>query len=867
MWLFWNWRNEMSYFLRNKINAKKTMFLYTILGTSSIFPAYGATYTVDTSITGDISVNSSFDQVNVTAGADVNGTVTVAGPATVTVTDGIIRNSLESGTGNLNIIMTDGKIGNSFNAASSRIILGDSVNRLVISGGVVNGRIQTGSIGDYIELSGNATVGGIFTNGSLATNTYVIRDNALVKRSSSSDGWSIGGGNGDSIIRVEGGTIEGSVRPDAGVNQTYISGGTIGKDFMISPSAGASIILRGHDLLEITGGTLLGGIRVNPDWAARINIHGGKVGKLDFLDSNGASIFSSDADIINVTGGVLEGGVQVKTTLSGITVNLSGGTIGTTTGGFSFSGGNNGDSLTVSGSAKLLGGIQGGSGDDVFQISGGSIQGVISGGSGEDTLSASNGYYNVLDMEALTLRAGQLNIYNNQYDSLTNLEGGVIVPQQLSTTFIKDVVNRGTISLVERSGTQIYEDKFTVLGAYLGDGGFFVLDALMDPLGSSADQLIFQGTVSGNTILTIKGVSTESDIPGQDVMVIDTASSVADKNAFRLENPLVQIGLYNYHLDQRNNQWFLSALSDQMAPTVSGYSKNLISQYNYSRELLDFSSFVPAKNEWNSWGRYLSSSYDLRLGKKRNSNTFDGFQIGGDKRIFINNKTNEKIYVGALAGYGKSSLSYPDSFGGVSGSGWSGGVYGIFEKMYSPKSILRIEPSVIWGKQDSMANFYNLSGYNQKYSADIFGSVLGIKHTTVLENGWNFKPSIQLTYSHINQSKDFYDPVGLTIKANSLEGVYGKVSLELGKASYTESNKMLYPYLNLTYGHHLGGGVSAITEIQGTKFTEKLNSWTATVGAGITYEVSKRYSFQFEVNRMFGEACGWKSRISGWFRW
>ena len=766
----------------------------------------------------------------------------------ITVTGGTIHGNIQGNSGDDHIIMTGGIVDRSVlgNSGSNVIqISGGTVSGWVIGGDdldqiTINGTAQTGAIfgnsgNDIIEVGGNAIVqtiqGDLGALSDTGNDIITVRDNATVNVSVPG-AWAIGGSGGDDTITILGGTLNGSIRPDSGTNTVLITGGTIGTENFHAPYTGASLVLAGNDTATINGGTLIGGIvAIDASGPAAINISGGQVGTL----AGGQSILGgSYGDHINISGtALLTGDVQGGD--GNNTINFIGG--------------------------QINGNVKGGAGIDTILVNGGTLGGMFFGGAGIDTLTTANGTYTVDDMEHLIVQSGELRLNQGTYDTLNTLTAGIVAPLQTSTTITGAINHQGIIDLSRNNATG---DIFNIQGAYQSTEGKFKINALMSHSGSTADQIHFFDTVNGTSILEVKGFGPVSDGPGQDALVVDTHSTTTTDNAFRLVHPLAQLGFYNYFLEQRGTQWYLTPKSEAPAPTVDGYARNLVIQYNLARELMDFSK--DSKEEWNPWGRYLGKTYDLKLENGRYGTNLYGFQVGIDKRIYHNTKTNTASFLGIFAGYGQTSLTYENELGENSGKGWHGGLYWIYKQDPTQEKAFRVDSSLLWGHQSNMENIYGPSGFKHSYDADVFGANLNAYYGFKVDHGWRIEPGLHLSYGHVEHGAAFTDAAGLAVGKGSIDGLYGEASIKFEKPQYTSGNRYFVPYFKMAVGKNIAGA-TAETIVHGISVEESSDDFTGSIGIGLKYEASKRHTWELEVNRLMGAERGWYGFGSIKFHW
>ena len=773
---------------------------------------------------------------------------------------------------------------------------GDSDQVFVSGNSQVNGSIFSGGGNDIFRVSGTArTLSGINMNLSgtqslfvsdqatvgwivaadSATSYIYISDQAHIK-TDGSGGLSLRTDNhtGNNLyFTMTGGTLDGGMRMIGGTHEIYISGGSIG-----TTPAGSQMAMNdtsiefssANDLLQMTGGTLLGGVNGAHN-TGTLNIFVGGVSQIGVLPTGDSiiggtlnsqitiadqaqlagNVQSNSGGSVLLTGGTVAGNVLIG---NAGTVNQTGGSvlgsILTSTGGAT---------VTLAG-GNVAGNLQGGAGDDHFIGAGGTLGGMISGGAGNDLLQVTNGTYRVDDMENMDISGGLALLNQTTYQNLTTSGKGVVQLSSGNTVFSGDVVHGGVINLAANG---VPTDSFSVIGNYVGQSGLFRLNAIMDLSSSSVDQLLFSGPVNGVTYLEIKGTAPSTLTPLAPALVVDTMGSTLPDNTFRLKNPQVQVGFHNYALVHEGSQWILRSVG--ISPVVLGYNKNLLGNYNLTRELLDFSK--ESKEDWNPWARYIGKSYELSTSRRSYGANLHGFQAGIDKRVYQSENEMKAAYFGAFAGYGRSTMDYGiKNNGEATGEGWHGGLYGIYDQKINEKNRFHLDGAVLWGRQGDMENISGLSGAHEKYDADLWGANLNTYYSIASGGGWRWEPGISLSYGNVKHGGSFSEDSGLRVQDGEISGLYGALNVKLMKEQTTKTGHYFAPYIKGEIGTNLSGG-DARTDINGIVFREQGDDLSGSIGIGFVYEASKRHRWSFEVNRLMGAEQGWQGSGMIQFYW
>jgi len=474
-------------------------------------------------IDGSISADGNADFTIVQNGALNGGAITVTngtGTNSLTVTAGHSVNAVEM-HGAVNIVVMDG-------STNSVVTLEATGINTITNGGQISGAVaMTGTINTIVN-NGHLT-SALTMSGSVRD---VVRNNA----GATIDGTLAGDGGKDVIYNA--GTINGGVVLGDGDDELTNEGpGTIqGVDM------GA-----GDDVIRVTGGTI-----------------------------NGEVVAGVGNDMVYVSGGLLS---------TGLSMDTGGGS------------GSDGDDYLEWSGGNITSHVRMEGGDDqaVFiglrQDTGENNLGnymEINGGDGDDWLEWKNTragdvarftnweHFDLLDGSILTFSnystltlgdagtgTGELTI-----DSTSKVlaGGGTHTVSPFDTSQLVSVQNAGTIDLTNDTGSQ---DRFVVLGAYVGTDGRINLQTYLGTDGSPSDQLVIRGagaSGSGTTALYVTNLKGPGDqTTGDGIRVIDAQDgATTTASAFHLGSP-VGAGIFEYALfrggvtasEENDDDWFL----------------------------------------------------------------------------------------------------------------------------------------------------------------------------------------------------------------------------------------------------------------------------------------------------------------------
>ncbi|MBB6469991.1 outer membrane autotransporter protein [Aminobacter lissarensis] len=383
-------------------------------------------------------------------------------------------------------------------------------------------------------------------------------------------------GNFVDRVEINSGTIDGAVNQGGGADVFIMTGGVIN-----SLNQGSAL-----DTATISGGRIIGEFFAG-DF---VTMTGGRIGNVDLEQANNQ-------------------------------MRMSGGTIDT-----SIEAVQGNDLLEVSGTGSIGTFIDLGNGNNTFRwLGGGSIGGNVIMGTGQDTAllrdltEASfaagqiiNGGTSASSIDTLTFegtssstvaRYVNWETVNLAQGSEFSLDGDFVLGDALSNTGSLGIdasstlftgagvnasvraftsgnavtlTNAGTVDLT--NGAASAADTFTIVGNYLGAGGYLRLDTVVSGDGAPSDKLVIEGgNASGSTgivVVNLGGTGQQTNADG--ILVVETTSGgTTDAGAFTLASP-VAYGAYEYLLFRGDaaglgENWYLrSELVNPVDPAEPG---------------------------------------------------------------------------------------------------------------------------------------------------------------------------------------------------------------------------------------------------------------------------------------------------------
>ncbi|NWD52747.1 autotransporter family protein [Pseudomonas gingeri] len=410
--------------------------------------------------------------------------------------------TLVDNAGNNSLTMPAGGTG----SITGPVVFGTGNDRVVIGGGTIHGDVDEGSGTDNFTMTGGQ-IQSLHQGDGL--DTFQMSAGVIVDEFEDGDKAIMTGGSigrvdmklDDNLFDMQGGTIVGNLVTGFGKDTILFTGGTIGGNISVSG---------GDDQVLVTDGTIHGEVRM----------------------SAGADIFNwRNAGIIH--GAILMGDDNDQALLDG----LSDATLSSTP---SVDGGNGTDQLTFQASTPINGAryvnwesvklTQG----SQLTLNDSLVLGDVGTGTGTLDIDASS---------SLSSHSGVLTAFT--------------AGQNVTLT------NAGTINLT--SGGAQADNRFTVVGNYVGNSGHLKLNSTLAGDDSPSDRLVVsQGSLSGTTAIEVSnfgGGGAETLQNG--IQVVEaTQGATSSAGAFSLAGP-ASAGAFDYYLFKggvsagTENNWYL----------------------------------------------------------------------------------------------------------------------------------------------------------------------------------------------------------------------------------------------------------------------------------------------------------------------
>ncbi|UUW17346.1 autotransporter outer membrane beta-barrel domain-containing protein [Serratia ureilytica] len=383
------------------------------------------------------------------------------------------------------------------------------------------------------------------------------------------------------------------------------------------------------------------------------------------------------------------------------------------------------------------------------------------------------------------------------------------------------------------------------LGSLTGNGAF----AMNTDIASlSGDLISVAGTASGNHLLSIKNTGREPDRTEDALTVVTTGGG---DGLFALKGGAVDVGTYQYELQQRGKDWVLAQkFSDPGnggesggeggTPVPTPTTLTALGLFNaaptaWYGELTTLRTRMGDVRQGNqqggAWVRALGSQYDVsdRAGvgyRQRQS----GMSVGVDSAHALN---NGQLLTGVFSGVSRSTLDFKSGSSGTIDSFFIGG-YGtwLLESGWFVDAVAKAN------NFNSHADVRMTDGEKAKggYSVPALGLSVEVGRQLPLGDGWFVEPSAQLSTLWVKgQSYTFSNE--LHADSGSVTSHQGALNGVVGKTLVLENGMALQPWLRAAVIQEFSDNNSV--SINGNKFNNDLSGTRGEFGAGISAQVAK----------------------------
>lgn len=428
----------------------------------------------------------------------------------------------------------------------------------------------------------------------------------------------------------------------------------------------------------------------------------------------------------------------------------------------------------------------------------------------------------------------------------------------LNITIDGNLINSGVIdfTVMDRFGEA--DDSVTVTGDYIArDGALMVLN--IEPENGTADRLIVDGDVKGNTNLYLK-TSSDRKADG-DILFAEVPNDNPD-TASSFEVWRVEGSPYEWSTKFADNKWwtYVSGESNQYVPEVVAYMGLYDAAFEQTR------SFVRAlsSNSGNNgvlgtrcqYGRcyHLTpahTAWAVPVYEKAEIQApyeYDAKITGLDAGIDLAADGVNKVGVTAsyrkgrydFSGYGKDAFAKAGARTDIDSY-----LLGLYYRR--DKDHFRIVTAAYGGIQK--ADMRSDDGVKAESDAKEYGITLDVAYIYEAVKGITFEPEMQVSWTMLNYD-DIKDNVGKTYKMETAQRVEAEVGLKIRKSwEFDAGRAALYIKPSIIRTYHFGGEFALTDE---RKIKALRDETLGRVEAGAEVVVNARWSVGASVAHTFG---------------
>lgn len=406
----------------------------------------------------------------------------------------------------------------------------------------------------------------------------------------------------------------------------------------------------------------------------------------------------------------------------------------------------------------------------------------------------------------------------------------------------------------------------TIKGNYDAGAGseIYMRTDLANQIGDLMD---IQGSVNGQSVVSVNNQGSASVDPSKELTVIKTGSSESD--AFTLANE-VEVGGFTYMMKQSGTNWILYS-NDRLPFTstassgINSLSGTYLLNYGETDTLVKrMGELREGQDERNIWGRVYGGGFHS-VGTDRVSGydlNYAGVQVGADKKYVLRNNRGA-IYVGGMFGYSSGHLDYGNGSGALTLK--TVGVYATYHNsndFYANFILKHGWTKGSFNVQDTAGDWVN--GENLKNSG--FTGSLEVGQKIVVnpnrKEGWYLEPQAQLTIGN-QQGNSITASNGLKIDLDGYQSLQGRLGVRAGYEVKAGENPVNV-YGKVSYVHEFDGKIDA--SLNGIDVQEDFGSSWWNYGIGVTAKVGTHHNLYLEVEKSSGNRFDQKWGVSGGYR-
>lgn len=417
-----------------------------------------------------------------------------------------------------------------------------------------------------------------------------------------------------------------------------------------------------------------------------------------------------------------------------------------------------------------------------------------------------------------------------------------------------EITGSSVINTLDSAGTISFtsSDKggfktLTVKGDFTSEDSLFVLNSELGDDGSEADRLIFEGTVTGISRVSVNNAGGLGGLTtGNGIKVVDAVQATND--AF-VQHGRIAAGAYDYTLfaeDQSGNfdgQWYLRSTFnpkpnpdpdpdpkpnpgpdpkpepslpdyrsevtlDMVAPVLANrFGLAMLGTYHDRRDTIDpnvsafwLRAFGEHGNAGSASGSAESHLADFYRDGASYSYTLGGFQAGVD--LYRSEKPNgTHDLAGLFIGAGRAEADVDRVYGGKAGeltmNGYSFGGYWTHLDQAGWYT-----DAVVQGTRYDQVHSSSIENVGMRTAGWGFISSLEGGYRYTLNDGWSVEPQAQLIYQHVSLDNTS-DQFGRISFADN-DTVYGRVGAKLGRDWQAEDGRRYSAWARVNLWHTTG---------------------------------------------------------------
>lgn len=820
--------------------------------------------------------NIGTDPHNMGLNAANGGAITVGGPLTIALPDGL---------GNRGVFVQD---------SGSRITLNGPVDitmgagaiyspGILARGGsmlVANGDVTIHTAGDSrSDAIAADTLAQVTLNGKLSLTTSGIQAAGL-KVSTAADinyngqaTFAVNGVNGSGIRVVTGGTVNAGASSTTTINVTGVNGAGIS-----ARDAGSQVNLGGATRIDVGAATLANvpNGTVEPYAAGLLVITGGVItstGALQVSTTDATSygaLLLSDGASISATGG---GSIRT----AGVAIGFLSGANQTA----SF------DNFKISNTSGDLIQVNAATGSTMLSLINSKAKAVA----GSRLMSVDGGSTFTLDANHSSLSgdiatdpASAVAVNLRNASSLSGaIDGAALNIDATSGWTLTSSSTLSQLTLAGRIGFQAPGLPFaprtlTVNGNWIGQGGTVKLYSPLGDSNSPTDRIVINGgAASGHTTLQVGnvdglGVATT----GNGILLVEAANGATttaqgSKDAFSLYSGHVDAGAYEYRLYAADaigagENWYLRSAYRAEVPLATALpaqlrQSSLTMLGNLHRRRGDETSDT-ADLSRRAWARAIYSDLDIRQGgniEAHSQGHVSGLQVGTD--LLVKGNWHAGMYVGVLDGAADVSGNAHGTIGQVGNNALQSQHIGGYATWADASGLYA---DAVLQADHHRYNLRPDASQDTLSEAQGFAASLEVGKSYALNESWSIEPQAQLILQQLHI--DDVQISGATIHQHTSSGAVGRLGVRIKDRLPTAAG-LFQPYARVNL-YSASAGTDAtdfVAHSASTRFQSASGYSSVELAAGFTLALTPRTDLYGELGQTFnaGGDTELKSSVQG----